>query len=519
MVLITVLRNTAVVRCSIKQTISAIAVLSCIYGFTVSLLPTPVLAQPKDPIHVTAEILRNKDKTTETRTELAGGVQFEQGSIHGSADSAVQFPLRNVIELYGHVKIRQDTLILEAPKLVYDGNSKTAKAEGKISFRDRKDKITSEWGTYDMNTATAEFHTNVKATKDSATLTCSDLTYIRGTQTMVARGKVVAKSDSGTIYCDTLIDARTIGERTAIGNVKLFNDSLTIFCRTIHESNIQKKVVAVGNIEAYSKANNTVQFGDSLIRNTATGYSLVPEKPLLLIIDSSRHLDSLGRDSVTTFDTLFIKSKTMEAFQGDSGLFIATDSVRMLRSNFCGTCGKLIYYKSTGVLTLFAASRQHIWYDSTEIDGDSIIMYQKNNKPERIVAIGHAFATTPYSDSGTVGRMSQLSSKTMTLTIIKDTVRTLLAVDNALTIYFASDNGKPNGLNRASGDSLRIDFEHNTARQITVLSNSEGEYWPEKYIGNRGAAFRLGNYERSYDHRPRRSLFILDWTPIAQAAQ
>jgi hypothetical protein len=340
---------------------------------------------------------------------------------------------------------------------------------------------------------------------------------------MTAIGNVLVISDSGTLRCDSLVDARAIGERTATGDVNLRNDSLIIYCDYLYESKPQKLLVTTGNVQAYSIPNRTMQFGDSIIRNTVTGHSFVPSRPLLEIIDTTVTFDSTKNISVTTFDTLFIKSRTMEATPGDSGRFIAIDSVILMRSNFSGKCGKLIYYKEQGVMTLFRDARQHVWYDSTEINGDSIVLYQKNNKPQNIVAFGHAFATSPYTDSvGTQNRMSQLSSQSMILSIVRDTVRSLLAVDNALSIYFSSSSGKPDGLNRSSGDSLRIDFKHNQPDHVVVLSGVEGEYWPERYIGYRGSAFRLGNYERYYETmHPKREEFFPAWQPkpISLSAQ
>lgn len=332
---------------------------------------------------------------------------------------------------------------------------------------------------------------------------------------MIAHGNVMVYSDSGSLHCDSLIDARSVGERTAFGDVQIKNDSLIVFCQYLYDSKLQHTLLTTGQVQAYSIPNRTMQFGDTIIRNTETGHSFVPSRPLLEIIDTSSTTDSTTGLPKPKYDTLFIRSLTMEAVPGDSGKFIATDSVLVMRDNFSGKCGKLIYYRDKGILTMFRDKRQHIWYDSTEINGDSVVLYQHNNKPERIVAFGHAFATTPYSDSmGTAGRTTQLASQSMILSIEHDTVRSLLAVDNALSIYFMSSENKPNGLNRASGDSIRIDFEHNNPRRIVVLSNTEQEFWPERYIGYRGKAFRLGNFERYYDTmHPRRAAFDPDWEP------
>ena len=154
-----------------------------------------------------------------------------------------------------------------------------------------------------------------------------------------------------------------------------------------------------------------------------------------------------------------------------------------------------------------------MWYDSTEITGDSVVMFTVEKEIDRILTIGKAFATTTYEDTTVLGRINQLSSKQMLLSILRDTVRSLTGVENALSIYFVSSDGKPSGVNRASGDSIRIDFSSNKPNRVAVLHETEGEYMPERFVGKRGSSFRLGNYERHIELRPKRVDFNLHWTP------
>lgn len=447
------------------------------------------------------------------KVRFIGHFRFQHGSIFGKADSAIQYPVQNTVDLYGDVLIRQDTLSVQAPFVHYDGNTRVARGDNGVKFSDRDANITSKWATYDLNFQRADFHEFVRAKQDKTLLTSDDLTYFRSTQTSIARGNVFVKSDSGTLKADEVTNAKTTGETIARGNVDARNDSLIIFSEYLFDSKPLGLVTASGNVQVYSIQNNTIQYGDTLARFSKTGYTIIPKNPLLLIIDSSEKSDSLTGAKVITFDTLKIKSVIMEAFQGDSAHFIATDSVKLRRDNFSAIGGKLYYAKDDGIMRLYGNKKQSMWYDSTEINGDSIVMYQKEKKLDHVVAFGHAFATNPYPDSTVTGRMNQLSSQKMTLYIAKDTARSLMAVDNALSIYFISSDNKPSGFNRASGDSLRIDFENNSPKRVVVLSGTEGEYWPERFVKDRGAAFRLGNYERHFEMRPRKDDLILFWTP------
>jgi hypothetical protein len=66
---------------------------------------------------------------------------------------------------------------------------------------------------------------------------------------------------------------------------------------------------------------------------------------------------------------------------------------------------------------------------------------------------------------------------------------------------------KANGVNRSSGDSIRIDFEHRTVRRVIVLSGTEGEFFPERYVVGRGRDFRLSGYDRAFLLKPERKSF------------
>jgi len=483
--------------------------LSFLYGIAILtlLFGSKLIAQERFEITADTQI-GSGDKI-----RLIGHFHFRQGSIFATADSAIEYPAQTVVDLYGNVVIRQDTLSVEAPFVHYDGVTRVARGDNGIKFSDRDANITSRWATYDMNLQRADFHEFVRASQEKTILTANDLTYFRATQTSIAKGNVFVKSDSGTLKADEVTNAKTIGETIAKGNVDARNDSLIILGNYLYESKPLGLLTASGNVQVFSLQNNTIQYGDTLARFRDSGYMIVPKNPLLVIIDSSQKTDSLTGKQYTGFDTLRIKSKVMEAWQGDSAYFIATDSVKLNRVNFSAIGAKLYYTQQDGIMRIYGNKKQTMWYDSTEIDGDSIVMYQKEKKVDHIVAFGHAFATDPYKDTTVSGRINQLSSQKMTLYVVKDTVRTLLAVDNALAVYFLTSDNKPSGFNRSSGDSLRMDFRNNEVDRVAVISGTEGEFWPERFVKDRGAAFRLGNYERHPDLKPRTEDMLLGWTP------
>ncbi|HWF43422.1 MAG TPA: hypothetical protein VG537_02155, partial [Candidatus Kapabacteria bacterium] len=81
------------------------------------------------------------------------------------------------------------------------------------------------------------------------------------------------------------------------------------------------------------------------------------------------------------------------------------------------------------------------------------------------------------------------------------------------SIYFLINQGKPDGVNRSSGDTIRMDFKNKTVVRLAVISGTEGEYFPERFVGNtsRAAAFHLADYERHTTLRPLREEFFVPW--------
>jgi hypothetical protein len=270
------------------------------------------------------------------------------------------------------------------------------------------------------------------------------------------------------------------------------------------------------DVSLYDKKNNTWLLADTLARIRDSSIINVPRNPTLLILDTTTTVDSISGISVSRIDTLFIKSLSMTATTGDSSAFYSRDSVKLLRLNFAGVGTSLSYHQNSGEMIMHGGGRQRVWYDSTELDCDSLVMKTNNKKIDKIYTYGRPFLTSLYADTTVKDRVNQLSSQRMILTVTSDTVRNLLALDNAISLYFVSSDGKPSGINRATGDSLRVDFEANRPKGITVLSQTEGEYIPERFVKQRGAAYRLSTYERHSELHPFREnfMFILPLIPL-----
>ncbi len=464
-------------------------------------------AQNRERVKTTGDTLIGAGQDIE---QVVGHVEFVQGPLYGSANKAVYNRHSGVLELIGNVEVHQDTLSLYAPHVLYNDSTGIGHAEGNVRLFDRTIELTAAEGDYDMNSQMARFRHHVTITEKKSTSVSDSLIYYRSTQTTILLGHALAKSDSGSLAADTIIYVKALDETTAKGNAILTNDSLRMSADWLFDSRPLGRLLASGHVAVENIPNKTTIFGDTLARFALENYMLVPRNPLLEYLDSTQVRDSTGK-MVTTWDTTFVRSDTMKIYSGDSARFVAIDSVRMLRLGFSLIGGMLVFDQNRDLITVSKAKRQRLWNDSTEIDADSVAMTMRDRHIQRIYAIGHAFATSPVDEFPNSGRIHQLEGDSMVLVVVRDTARNLYDLSSALSIYFLVNNGRPDGVNRASGDTIRMDFKGKSVQRIAVISGTEGEYFPERFVGKRAVAFRLTDYERHTGLRPLRDQFVVPW--------
>ena len=485
------------------------------------LLASGVYAQKREPVTTTGDSLAADVINGEPVEQIFNHMRFVQGPLYGSADKAVRYTKGHRLELIGNVEIHQDTLSLYAPYVVYDDSTGIGHAEGNVRLFDRDIELTAAMGDYDMNRQMANFHKHVTVTQGKTSSVSDHLLYYRSTQTSILQGNASVTSDSGSLTADTIIHLQALDETTAKGNVHLSNDSVRLVSDWFYDSKARGEMNARGHVSVEDIRNKTIIFGDTLARFAKTNFTIIPGRPLLYYIDSSQQRDSTGAMQ-TVFDTMFLRADTMKMYQGDSAHFVAIDSVRMLRSGFSLIGGRLVFDQVKDIINVFHSKRQRVWNDSTEIDADSVAMLMKDNHVKRVFAVGHAFATSPVDEFPNSGRVNQLEGESMMLVVEQDTARSLFDRTSALSIYFAVSDGKPDGVNRSSGDTIRIDFKNKSVKRLAILSGTEGEYFPERFIGARAAAYRLADYERHVNLRPYREEFVMPWLlppPIPKAPE
>ncbi len=136
-----------------------------------------------------------------------------------------------------------------------------------------------------------------------------------------------------------------------------------------------------------------------------------------------------------------------------------------------------------------------VWYDDSQLTGDTITVYLEEKKLRLIDVVGNAFAV---SKNAVPERYDQLASERLLFNVAEDTIRSVRAEGAAASIYFIYEGEAPNGLNRSSGDTIVIAFNQGQASRIGVYgprSPLEGEVVPETDVAGRENIYRLSGFQ------------------------
>jgi hypothetical protein len=200
-----------------------------------------------------------------------------------------------------------------------------------------------------------------------------------------------------------------------------------------------------------------------------------------------------------TIDTLIVTARVMESFQDSVRRLRATDSVSFVRSDLAGRAGAILFYTAGDSLELRHAPI--LWYQETQVTGDSINVYLIKRALDRIVVMGSAFAISR-GDSLRPERFDQLAGETLKMQFHERALRQIDVDVRALSVYHLYDDSLANGLNKTSGDRIIMQFADGRAKTIRVVGGVEGQYFPEPMVRRREREYRLPGFLWR-DERPR----------------
>jgi lipopolysaccharide export system protein LptA len=435
---------------------------------SVIFLVSGLLAQQnsKEPMRIlNSDLMEGMETESGMMRIYSGNIRLQHGTVNANSDTAYQYFSSNRAELKGRVVITQYDMILKAPRVFYEGNTGIARADRTISIVDSNVKLTANEGIYNTNNFIADFKGNVRIADDDVVITANNAKYNRQTMDSEADGKVKVDEDSVVIFSNKLFYHRKTRESKNIGNVLI-----------------------------KGKYNNVYLTGDTVINVPNIDYTMASGKPVLF------QIDSVSDEGQWKYDTLNISCDTMESYREEGKeRYRFINNTEIVRGNLFAKANDAVYFRDNELF--FLEGNPVVWFDSTQLHADSIIVYIPDNQIRMIHAFGNALAISR-DDTSNIDRKNQIVGYSIKLFFHDNKIEKIESIGNAKSLYFMSSEEGNDGVDRTSCDTLYVYFEDGKPVDVVWLGAVDGEFFPEKMVWDKVKDYFLPNY-RWFDEKPK----------------
>ncbi|MEI6263712.1 MAG: OstA-like protein [Sphingobacteriia bacterium] len=498
---------------------------------------------------------RQNYKKIDSVTELisySGKVQVRQGKTLFYADSAVLSLNSNTLEAFGNVHINDaDSIHTYAQYLKYLGKEKKAFLKNKVRLTDGKGVLTTEELEYDVNVKIGTYLKGGKLVSEKTTLTSTEGYYYGDTRDVIFKRKVLMIDPENRITTDTLqyntgTKIATFTSPTTILNTKekrtiktkegfydMKNKKAELYKRSFIDDSTYTFTAdemafddstGLGEFRgnAVYRGKDTTQGFDMIANNIKTNKKtnslLATQKPLLLIkqgIDSIYiTADTLYSAKLSDFmktrkvpviretkPTPFVTDKNVE--DSSDKFFEAFFNVRIFSDSLQAVGDSLFYSLKDSVFRLFKSPI--VWSQENQITGDTIYLYIKEKKPERLYVFENAMAINRLDSSD---YFNQLKGTTINAYFTDGKIDKMRSKGNAANIYYAQDDYKKFiGVNKSSSDIIDVLFDDGKPQRVLFLRGLEGTTYPMRQINHE--ELKLRGFKWQQAKRPKSKFDIL----------
>jgi lipopolysaccharide export system protein LptA len=511
-------------------------------------LPTTKTFTPSDTVR-TVEILpgvrkleyRKIDSVTEIQI-LAGNVRLRQGTSIFECDSCVITKKLNLFEAFGNVHINDaDTANVYSDHLSYFTDRRVAYLDGNVKLTDGKGTLTTPTLEYDVNTKVGIYRNGGRVVNKETILTSEEGFYYADLKDVYFKKKVRLKDPTYDLESDSLLyntgtetvrfiaetfikdsSGRTIKTREGsydkktgkaeFGQNPIITDKdIQVTGQTIKSDDSSGITQIFGRGIIVDTANKTTVLADTIFFNKKNESFLAFAKPLMIIeqdqdsvfitadtLFSAKLSDLQGaKDSTVKKDTLrgvkVINTKTKDS---TDRYFEAFRNVRIFSDSLQAVCDSMFYSFKDSVFRLY--DEPVIWSNENQITGDTILLFTKNKKADRMQVFKNSFIASLVKPE----IFNQVKSIRMDAYFIDGNIDSVRARGAAECVYYIQDEDSAfTGINQSSADLMDIYFKDRELQRVVFRTAVKGTIWPMKQKSP--GEMRLQNFKWRDAERPK----------------
>jgi lipopolysaccharide export system protein LptA len=275
-------------------------------------------------------------------------------------------------------------------------------------------------------------------------------------------GRVEIHYQRARIKADTAIHSPVEERIDFFKNVHLYADSQELEADKLTYFKKDSSAIAKGHVilsDARQKSRITGGEG-RYVRQTQI--SRIWDNPILLRVDSAAG------------DSLKIVSQVMEHY-GKEKKAVAMDKVVLTQGRMRAYCGRAEYLQSDETAHLL--NNPVVYYDSSELKGDTIRLFFNKDTLRKIRVVGNAYGNLLEKRQGDPDstQISRIQGDTLIAYLKAKQIDWMEVLEHANGVnYLKSDTARPNTL---SGKSMRFFFTNNVIDSVHVFNNAKSIYY------------------------------------------
>jgi lipopolysaccharide export system protein LptA len=464
-------------------------------------------------------------------TSLAGKVHVKQEKTDFYADSAVINEIDNSLEAFGNIHINDaDSVHTYSQYLKYLGKEKKAFLKKKVRLTDGKGELTSDELEYDVGLKIGTYLQGGKLVNKKTVLTSKEGYYYGDTKDVIFKQKVLLIDPDYKVVTDTLQYNTNTEIATFVSPTIIYSDSGRRTIKT-HEGYFdlknKKGILNKRSVVEDSTATFTAddmamddstklgEFrGNAVYRgkDSAKGFDLIAnniktdrKKDILLATQKPILLIKQGKDSIfVSADTLYsarlsdlqktrrvpvirdvdstkrLSDSTDKTDSSTNKYFEAYFNVRIFSDSLQARSDSLFYSLQDSVFRLF--TNPVVWAKENQITGDTIYLYTKNKKPERLYVFENAMALSRVDSTQ---YFQQVKSTTINALFEDGKINFMRAKGSAENVYYGQDEHKHFiGVNKSNSDIIDVLFDNSQPKRVSFLRNLDGTMYPMRQVNH-----------------------------------
>jgi lipopolysaccharide export system protein LptA len=308
---------------------------------------------------------------------------------------------------------------------------------------------------------------DVVARQDTLNMNCEQAVFYEDENRIDFIGKVRIEDGHHVLWARKIRYYTDTRKADCIGNVRISGKTDSLYAEKFIYRFRDRIAEGQNNVFVWDKLNRTRLWGDYGIHNSLRKYTLIKKNA------------RFEHQETDQSDTMIINSGKMEYFGREPRLAVAVRDVKIRQGELKANCDSAVYRMSEDLIHLRV--NPIAWEGESEMQGALIDLKMDSLKVKDIFIQDEAHLKS-LGDSARI-KYNYLRGKSIEVELENRKPVRITARHNASSIYILNEQGRNQGTNSASSDSIIIYFTKGEMDSIAIIGGTEGIMYPANYQG------------------------------------